>query len=164
MQPHISLLESLHLTIFMTSQPGDPRPDPFTVGGGLDPTNPPVPIPAPDAATLQHEVDTCRRIASTGRPVFEVQCSEHPILCLTRFHWLSAASLSASLQVLLMVSIQAHLTCTAVRHGQQCSSYIEDQHILTSASLMTGQAFDCLDQCAAVYCPTSCWHAKLQYA
>ncbi|KAL3153501.1 hypothetical protein ABBQ38_011832 [Trebouxia sp. C0009 RCD-2024] len=72
MQPHASLPSSFHLTVFMTSQPGDPRPDPFTPGGGIDATHPPVPIPAASAATLQREVDTFRQIALTARPAFEV--------------------------------------------------------------------------------------------
>ena len=73
MQPHASLPENFHLTVFMTSQPGDPRPDPFTPGGGIDVTHPPIPIPAPTASTMQKEVDVCRQIALTGAPAFEVQ-------------------------------------------------------------------------------------------
>lgn len=72
MQPHASLSSSFHLTVFMTSQPGDPRPDPFTSGGGIDPMHPPVPIPAASAATLQREIDACRQIALTVTPAFEV--------------------------------------------------------------------------------------------
>ena len=78
MQPHASLASSLHLTVFMTSQPGDPRPDPFTPGGGIDATHPPVPIPAASAATLQRELDTFRQISLTARPAFEVRyCEAH---------------------------------------------------------------------------------------
>lgn len=62
----------------MTSQPGDPRPDPFTPGGAIDPTHPPVPIPAASAATLQRELDTFRQIALSARPAFEVPCCELP--------------------------------------------------------------------------------------
>ena len=76
MQPHASLSSSFHLTVFMTSQPGDPRPDPFTSGGGIDPMHPPVAIPAASAATLQREIDACRQIALTVTPAFEVQCCE----------------------------------------------------------------------------------------
>ena len=78
MQPHASLASSFHLTVFMTSQPGDPRPDPFTPGGGIDPTHPPVPIPAASAATLQRELDTFRQISLSARPAFEVPCCELP--------------------------------------------------------------------------------------
>ena len=78
MQPHASLASSFHLTVFMTSQPGDPRPDPFTPRGGIDATHPPVPIPAASAATLQRELDTFRQIALTARPAFEVRyCEPH---------------------------------------------------------------------------------------
>lgn len=72
MQPHASLPENYHLTVFMTSQPGDPRADPFTPGGGIDPIHPPVPIPAPTSAVLQQEIDVCRQIALTAAPAFEV--------------------------------------------------------------------------------------------
>ena len=78
MQPHASLSSSFHLTVFMTSQPGDPRPDPFTPGGGIDATHPPVPIPAASAATSQQEVDAFRQIALTAKPAFEVPCCELP--------------------------------------------------------------------------------------
>ncbi len=76
MQPHASLPENYHLTVFMTSQPGDPRADPFTPGGGIDPIHPPVPIPAPTSAVLQREIDVCRQIALTAAPAFEVQSCE----------------------------------------------------------------------------------------
>lgn len=78
MQPHASMPQNFHLTVFMTSQPGDPRPDIFTPGGGIDPTHPPVPIPAPEPSALQKEIDTCRQIALTTAPAFEVQCCEQP--------------------------------------------------------------------------------------
>lgn len=78
MQPHASLLENYHLTVFMTSQPGDPRADPFIPGGGIDPIHPPVPIPAPTSAVLQQEIDVCRQIALTAAPAFEVQSCEPP--------------------------------------------------------------------------------------
>ena len=83
MQPHASLPENFHLTVFMTSQPGDPRADPFILGGGIDPTHPPVPIPAPTKATLQREIDVCGQIALTDEPAFEVQPCE---LLLSRPH------------------------------------------------------------------------------
>ena len=76
MQPHASLPDNYHLTVFMTSQPGDPRADPFTPGGGIDPIHPPVPIPAPTSAVLQKEIDVCRQIALTAAPAFEVQFCE----------------------------------------------------------------------------------------
>lgn len=72
MQPHASLPDNFHLTVFMTSQPGDPRADPFILGGGIDPSHPPVPIPAPTKAILQQEIDVCRQIALTAAPAFEV--------------------------------------------------------------------------------------------
>ncbi len=78
MQPHASLLENYHLTVFMTSQPGDPRADPFIPGGGIDPIHPPVPIPAPTSEVLQQEIDVCRQIALTAAPAFEVQSCEPP--------------------------------------------------------------------------------------
>ncbi len=78
MQPHASLSENYHLTVFMTSQPGDPRADPFTPGGGIDPLHPPVPIPAPTSAVLQQEIDVCRQTALTAAPAFEVQFCEPP--------------------------------------------------------------------------------------
>lgn len=76
MQPHASLPDNFHLTVFMTSQPGDPRADPFILGGGIDPSHPPVPIPAPTKAILQREIDVCRQIALTDAPAFEVQPCE----------------------------------------------------------------------------------------
>ena len=81
MQPHASLASSFHLTVFMTSQPGDPRPDPFTPRGGIDPSQPPVPIPAASSATLQKEIETFRQIALTGKPAFEVPCCEPSDAC-----------------------------------------------------------------------------------
>ncbi|DBB04360.1 TPA: hypothetical protein ACH3X1_012848 [Trebouxia sp. C0004] len=78
MQPHASLPENYHLTVFMTSQPGDPRADPFTPGGGIDPIHPPVPIPAPTCAVLQQEIEVCRQIALTVAPAFEVQSCKPP--------------------------------------------------------------------------------------
>ena len=76
MQPHASLPDNFHLTVFMTSQPGDPRADPFILGGGIDPSHPPVPIPAPTKAILQQEIDVCRQIALIDVPAFEVQPCE----------------------------------------------------------------------------------------
>ena len=34
MKPHATGLGSIHITLFMTSQPADPRPDPFSDFGG----------------------------------------------------------------------------------------------------------------------------------
>ncbi|KAK9812703.1 hypothetical protein WJX72_002341 [[Myrmecia] bisecta] len=73
MQPHASGQTDLHLTIFMPSQPSDPRPDPFAPDGGLDPKSAPHPIPAPTAETLTQEVQVFRDLAATTRPPrFEV--------------------------------------------------------------------------------------------
>ena len=56
------------MTIFMTSQPSDPRPDVFVKGGGIDRSVPLSTIPAPDEQTLQKETDAWRDLASASSP------------------------------------------------------------------------------------------------
>ena len=79
MQIHASVPAAFHMTVFMTSQPSDPRPDPFNPeGGGLDPGSPPVPIPAPSAACLQRELDAFKGLAAvSGPPVFQVSAGPY---------------------------------------------------------------------------------------
>eukprot|EP00891_Asterochloris_glomerata_P003254 jgi/Astpho2/3254/e_gw1.00052.79.1_t len=69
MQVHASVPAAFHMTVFMTSQPSDPRPDPFNPeGGGMNPGSPPVPIPAPSAACLQQELAAFKGLAAVSGP------------------------------------------------------------------------------------------------
>ena len=87
MQVHASVPAAFHMTVFMTSQPADPRPDPFNPeGGGLDPGSPPVPIPAPSAACLQRELDAFKGLAAvSGPPVFQVSAGTDACLGVSGF-------------------------------------------------------------------------------
>lgn len=64
----------MHVTVFMTSQPADPRPDPFNeFGGGQSQTLAEGHIPAPKPSVLAAERDAFRRLASqTPPPTLEV--------------------------------------------------------------------------------------------
>ena len=81
MQVHASVPAAFHMTVFMTSQPSDPRPDPFNPeGGGMNPGSPPVPIPAPSAACLQQELAAFKGLAAvSGPPVFQVSAGPDPV-------------------------------------------------------------------------------------
>ena len=94
MQVHGSVPAAFHMTVFMTSQPSDPRPDPFNPeGGGLDPGNPPVPIPAPSAACLQRELDAFKGLAAvSGPPVFQVSAGPLAFLGVSGFLWQRACT------------------------------------------------------------------------
>ena len=94
---------NFHMTIFMTSQPSDPRVDPFVLGGGIDRSQPLTIIPAPDEHTLQKEIDAWRdQAASTPAPDFEAsillcgldQCSASRHVC--RIPWDARVSMHAS--------------------------------------------------------------------
>ncbi|KAK9828424.1 hypothetical protein WJX81_006698 [Elliptochloris bilobata] len=73
-QPHLTAIDSHHITLFMTSQPGDPRPDAFNAaGGGLDlkAISGSIPAPAPDV--LARERAAVRQLAAaTPAPDMEV--------------------------------------------------------------------------------------------
>ncbi len=72
---HSSHPDNHHVTVFMTSQPSDPRPDPFIQGGGfLDGLSG---IPAPKLAILAKEVATYQALAAAASP---------PLLKVS--HWL----------------------------------------------------------------------------
>lgn len=70
----MSKISDYHMTIFMTSQPFDPRPDPFsTPSGGLDPFRLPPHIPGATPETLALEIEAFQDALSAGSPpVFEV--------------------------------------------------------------------------------------------
>ena len=73
--------DNYHLTIFMTSQPSDPRPDPFVQGGGNDRSKPLSIIPAPDKQTLHKELDAWRELAAvTLTPKFQASLMQLCIL------------------------------------------------------------------------------------
>lgn len=145
MQPHASKADSLHLTVFMMSQPGDPRPDPFVDGGGFDPSRPPVPIPGPSAATLQHEITVLRSIACTGRPAFEVECCELPpcgsVWCNCMLHGLASCILqhmqptNSSHHCYTFIMVQGLMTC---RPGH-IVKFISDCNEATLANSDTAQ-------------------------
>ena len=64
---------NFHMTVFMTSQPSDPRANPFVAGGGIDRSKPLSVIPAPDERTLQQELEAWRGLAAgTPAPRFQV--------------------------------------------------------------------------------------------
>ncbi|KAK9905600.1 hypothetical protein WJX75_002804 [Coccomyxa subellipsoidea] len=73
-KPHATAPESMHITIFMTSQPADPRPDPFNeFGGGQSRTLAEGRIPAPKPEVLAAEKDAFRTLATqTSAPILEV--------------------------------------------------------------------------------------------
>lgn len=88
-KPHATAPESMHITVFMTSQPADPRPDPFNeFGGGQSRTLAEGRIPAPQPPVLTAEKDAFRTLAAqTSAPILEVhpspalltyQLSAHP--------------------------------------------------------------------------------------
>lgn len=74
-KPHATAPESMHITIFMTSQPADPRPDPFNeFGGGQSRTLAEGRIPAPKPEVLAAEKDAFRTLAAqTSAPILEVK-------------------------------------------------------------------------------------------
>ena len=71
---HASRREDYHLTCFMSSQPLDPRPDPFDpAGGGLQPDMR-GPVRGPLPVLLARELEAFRSIgASTPAMDFEVR-------------------------------------------------------------------------------------------
>lgn len=73
-KPHATPVDSLHITIYMTSQPGDPRPDPFiNFGGGQSYVLAEGRIPACSPSVLEAEQRVFRELAaSTAQPVLEV--------------------------------------------------------------------------------------------
>ncbi|BDA47569.1 hypothetical protein COCOBI_10-4180 [Coccomyxa sp. Obi] len=73
-KPHATTAESMHITLFMTSQPADPRPDPFNeFGGGQSQTLAEGRIPAPKPPVLAAEKDAFRTLAAqTPAPTLEV--------------------------------------------------------------------------------------------
>ncbi|EIE23652.1 hypothetical protein COCSUDRAFT_63177 [Coccomyxa subellipsoidea C-169] len=73
-KPHATAPESMHITVFMTSQPADPRPDPFNeFGGGQSRTLAEGRIPAPQPPVLTAEKDAFRTLAAqTSAPILEV--------------------------------------------------------------------------------------------
>jgi hypothetical protein len=91
MKPHITARDSLHITLFMTSQPGDPRPDPFSAFGGqsvafpLDGAGAARSIPGASPAVLASEQAAFARLAAaTPAPTLEVclkPCQGHRKPC-----------------------------------------------------------------------------------
>ena len=80
MKPHLTLPGSLHITLFMTSQPGDPRPDPFSPFGGQSQAFPlggadaRTSIPGAAPAVLRKEQRAFADLAaSTPAPTLEVR-------------------------------------------------------------------------------------------
>ena len=75
----------MHITLFMTSQPADPRPDPFNeFGGGQSQTLAEGRIPAPKAPVLAAEKDAFRTLAAqTPAPTLEVRTNPfcHGLVC-----------------------------------------------------------------------------------
>ena len=63
-----------HCTVFHTSQPSDPRPDPFAEGGGTDLALPPAARPSPSSAVLQRESASIHDIVA-AEPPFELEVS-----------------------------------------------------------------------------------------
>ncbi|KAK9851129.1 hypothetical protein WJX84_011658 [Apatococcus fuscideae] len=60
-----------HCTVFHTSQPSDPRPDPYVEGGGAN-SLPPAARPPPSDSVLARESATMTAIAATA-PAFELE-------------------------------------------------------------------------------------------
>ena len=70
----MSRADAYHLTVFMTSQPSDPRPDPFVKGGSIDRSAFYQHIPAPQPSVLRQEVEAFRVLAkSTLTPQLQVK-------------------------------------------------------------------------------------------
>ena len=69
----MSTAPGYHLTVFMTSQPSDPRPDPFVKGGCIDRSAFYQHIPAPQPTILRQEIDAFRNLtSSTPAPQLQV--------------------------------------------------------------------------------------------
>jgi hypothetical protein len=79
-RPHATPADSLHITIYMTSQPGDPRPDPFiNFGGGQSYVLAEGSIPACTPSVLEAEQRVFGHLAaSTLEPILEVLHSQAP--------------------------------------------------------------------------------------
>ena len=76
MRPHMSRADAYHLTVFMTSQPSDPRPDPFVKGGSIDRSAFYQHIPAPQPSILRQEIEAfCALTESTPTPQLQAR---HP--------------------------------------------------------------------------------------
>lgn len=85
MKPHATGLDSIHITLFMTSQPADPRPDPFSElggqgaayplpgdgGGQLPGSRPSIPGPTPQVLAAERRA-FASLAAAMPPPVLEV--------------------------------------------------------------------------------------------
>lgn len=89
---HSSHPDNHHVTVFMTSQPSDPRPDPFVEGGGF--VHGVSVIAAPKPAVMAKEIETYQALAAAvPPPVLEVSQqvgqqvrSVHPVQLTAALH------------------------------------------------------------------------------